>query len=145
MIERLQADLKLALKAGDSVTAGVLRMILSDLKYVEMKKGAAPEEADVVATLQRGVKTRRESIEQFAKGGREDLASKERAEVAVLQRYLPAEMPPAELEAKIAAIVKEIGATSKKDMGRVMKEASARLKGQADGKSIQAVVQKLLP
>jgi uncharacterized protein len=145
MIEKLQSDLNAALKAGDAVTAGTLRMVLSDLKYVEMKKGAAPEAGDVVATIQRGVKTRRESIEQYEKGGRPELAAKEKAEVAVLQRYLPAEMSPAELEAKIAEIVKEVGATSKKDLGRVMKEATARLKGQADGKAIQAAANKLLP
>jgi uncharacterized protein YqeY len=144
-VERLEADRDAALKAGDATTAGTLRMILSDLKYEEMKKGKPLEEADLLVVLQRGVKTRSESVEQYVRGGREDLAAKERAEIDVLRRYLPEPLSAEEVERRVADVIREVGATSKRDIGKVMKEATARLRGQTDGKTIQQAAQKLLP
>ncbi len=145
MIERLQGDLGAALKAGDATAAGTLRMVLSDLKYEELKKGGALADDDVLAVVMRGVKTRRESVVQYAQAKREDLASKERAEIAVLERYLPQALSPEETERRVAEVIRDLSATGKKDMGRVMKESMARLKGQVDGKRVQEIVQKLLP
>ena len=90
--------------------------------------------------LQRAVKTRRDAIEQYEKGGRRDLADKERAEIAIVERYLPAAMTPAEVEAAVGALLAELGIESKKDLGRAMKEFMARHRGRVDGKTVNALI-----
>ncbi|HKN48298.1 MAG TPA: GatB/YqeY domain-containing protein, partial [Candidatus Polarisedimenticolia bacterium] len=97
------------------------------------------KEEDYLTVLQRAVKTRRESIEQYEKGGRRDLAEKEKAEIAVVERYLPAALGPEETVRAVDALLQELGITEKKDLGRAMKEFMARHRGRVDGKSVNAL------
>ncbi|HEX9427339.1 MAG TPA: GatB/YqeY domain-containing protein [Candidatus Polarisedimenticolia bacterium] len=140
MIDRIKADLKEAMRRGDTVALSTLRMLVSQVQYarIELKRELAEE--DYLTLLQRAVKTRRESIEHYDKGGRKDLADKERAEIAVVEKYLPAAMSPEETAAAIDALLRELGITDKKDMGRAMKEFMARHRGRVDGKSVNALI-----
>jgi len=140
MIDRIKADMKDAMRRGDTVALSTLRMLVSQVQYarIELKRELAEE--DYLTLLQRAVKTRRESIEQYDKGGRKDLADKERAEIAVVEKYLPAAMSPEETSAAIDALLGELGITDKKDMGRAMKEFMARHRGRVDGKSVNALI-----
>ncbi len=125
-----------AMKAKEAARLGAIRLILSTLKNkdIELRTGPAPADDDVVVmdVLGKMAKQRRESIEMFEKGNRQELADAEKAELAVIESFLPHQMPDAEAQASIAAIVKEAGATSVKDMGAVMALVKARLTGQLD-------------
>ena len=144
--ERVSQEIKAAMlaKAADRLSA--LRMLKSALGYaqIERKTESLPD-ADVVAIVQKEVKKRRDSVEQFEKGGRAELAAKEKEEIAVLEMFLPKALSPEELEKLVRAAIQELGATSKKDMGPVIKAVQAKAAGSADGKSISALVGKLLP
>ena len=144
--ERVSQEIKAAMlaKAADRLSA--LRMLKSALGYaqIERKTENLPD-ADVVAIVQKEVKKRRDSVEQFEKGGRAELAAKEKEEIAVLEMFLPKALSPEELEKLVRAAIQELGATSKKDMGPVIKAVQAKAAGSADGKSISALVGKLLP
>ncbi len=111
---------------------------------IERKTENLPD-ADVVAIVQKEVKKRRDSIEQFEKGGRAELAAKEKQEITVLESFLPQPFSAEELEKLVRAVIQELGATSKKDMGPVIKAVQAKAAGRADGKTISALVGKLLP
>ena len=143
--ERVSQEIKAAMlaKAADRLSA--LRMLKSALGYaqIERKTESLPD-ADVVAIVQKEVKKRRDSVEQFEKGGRAELAAKEKEEIAVLEIFLPKALSPEELEKLVRAAIQELGATSKKDMGPVIKAVQAKAAGSADGKSISALVGKLL-
>ena len=145
LTERIRTELTEAMKARDAATLSTLRMIQSALKYEQIEKGheLSDEEAQVV--IRRAVKQRQDSIEQYTKGGRQDLADKEAAELAILEKYLPKQMSDAEVEAAVKSVIAEVGATSKKDSGRVMKEVMAKFKGLVDGKKVQEVVGRELP
>jgi hypothetical protein len=145
LLARLEQEVKDAMRARDAVKRDTLRMVLSSIKAVAIDQNCAASDADVVAALLHAQKTRRESIEQFEKGGRADLADAERAELAVLEPYLPAQLGEAEVRAAAAAVVAELGASSKKDLGRVMKALLARHKGALDGKLASRIVGELLP
>jgi uncharacterized protein YqeY len=144
--ERVSQEIKAAMlaKAADRLSA--LRMLKSALGYaqIERKTENLPD-AEVVAIVQKEVKKRRDSVEQFEKGGRAELAAKEKEEIAVLEIFLPKALSPEELEKLVRAAIQELGATSKKDMGPVIKAVQAKAAGSADGKSISALVGKLLP
>lgn len=140
MIDRIKADLKEALRRGDAVTLSTLRLLLSQAQYARIELKRDLTEDDVLTLLQRAVKTRRESIEQYDKGGRKDLADKERAEIAVVERYLPAAMSPDETVKAIDTLLLELGLREKKDLGRAMKEFMARHRGRVDGKSVNALI-----
>jgi len=144
--ERVSQEIKAAMlaKAADRLSA--LRMLKSAMGYaqIERKTENLPD-ADVVAIVQKEVKKRRDSVEQFEKGGRAELAAKEKEEIAVLEMFLPKALSPEELEKLVRAAIQELGATSKKDMGPVIKAVQAKAAGSADGKSISALVGKLLP
>jgi uncharacterized protein YqeY len=144
--ERVSQEIKAAMlaKAADRLSA--LRMLKSALGYaqIERKTENLPD-AEVVAIVQKEVKKRRDSVEQFEKGGRAELAAKEKEEIAVLEMFLPKALSPEELEKLVRAAIQELGATSKKDMGPVIKAVQAKAAGSADGKSISALVGKLLP
>lgn len=127
-------DLTAAMKARDALRTGVLRMAKAALMNKEIDKKAALDDAEAVRVLQGLVKQREDSSEQFDKAGRGELAEKERAEIGVLRAYLPEEVSDAEVAAAVEAAVSESGATSPKDMGRVMKAAMAAL--QSAGKSV---------
>ncbi len=134
-IERIQKDLTEAMKSKDELRLSTLRMMKTALKNKEIEKIRPLEEAESLQVLQTLVKQRRESIEQFTRGGRMDLADKETKEIAIIESYLPAAPNDAELDAAITAAIAETGAHSPKQMGAVIKAAKAKLEGKTvDGK-----------
>lgn len=140
MIERIKSDLTLAMKSGDKITVSALRMLLSAARYASIEEQRDLREDEMAALVQKAIRSRRESIEAFRKGNREDLASREEAEIAVLERYLPSQMEGAELERAVDQILSELGITRKNEMGRAMKEFMARHRGKADGKAVNALM-----
>jgi uncharacterized protein YqeY len=134
--EQFTEAMKASLKAGDAATTSTIRMILAELKKVEIEarpKGIDKvEDGEIVAMLRKMVKSRRESIELYRQGNRQDLVDKEAAEIAVIERFLPAEMDEVALEAAVRAAVAETGAASVKDMGRVMAALKAKHGGALD-------------
>lgn len=148
MLDRLQSELKTAMLARDAPRTQVLRMALAAYKNEAVAKGLGPqgvlEEADALAVFKRLVKQREDSIEQFTKGGSRERAAQEQAEIVILRGFLPAMLEGARLEEAIRTILAETGATSKKDMGTVMKALQARHGGAYDGKAASQIVQSLL-
>lgn len=144
--ERISQEIKAAMLAKDADRLSALRMLKSTLGYaqIERKTENLPD-SDVVAIVQKEVKKRRDSIEQFEKGGRAELAAKEKQEILVLESFLPQPLSPEELEQLVKATIQELGATSKKDMGPVIKAVQAKAAGRADGKTVSGLVGKLLP
>jgi len=144
-LDRIQSDLTQAMKSKDELRLSVLRMIKSALKYKEIEKVRPLEDSESMQVLQTLVKQRRESVEQFTKGGRQDLADKETKEIAILENYLPAAPSDADLDAAIEAAIIETGANSPKAMGAVIKAAKARLEGKTvDGKVLSDRVKERL-
>ena len=145
MYDRLMEDLKAAMKAHDATATGAIRGVIAKAKDVTVNAGKEMTDDAIVQVVAKAVKQREESIAQFAAAGREELAENERAEMAQLKKYLPEQLS----EEAVAALVKEaiaaVGATSKKDMGRVMKDVMARAKGRADGKLVSKLVGAALP
>ncbi|MGE3173388.1 MAG: GatB/YqeY domain-containing protein [Planctomycetota bacterium] len=141
--DRVQADMKVALKAGDKASLEVLRMLLSDMNKKADSQPAPLSEADELAVLQRAVKTRADTVQQATAAGRAEIARKEQAEIEVVQRYLPKQMSAEEVAAKVQALATEIGYAGGKDTGRFMKEWMARHQGVADGKQVQAALRAL--
>jgi uncharacterized protein YqeY len=132
--------------ARQAVRTGTLRMLKAALGYAQIeKKTETLSDADVMAMIQREAKKRRDSIDEFEKAGRTEMAANEKAELEVLSEYLPKALSAEELESLIREVITEVGATSKKDMGAVMKAAQAKVDGRADGKSVSALVSRLLP
>ena len=145
LIERIQKDLTEAMKAKDELRLSVLRMIKSALKNKEIEKIRPLEDAESLQVLQTLVKQRRESVEQFTKGGRLELADKETREIAILEDYLPAAASDADMDAAVEAAIAETGANSPKAMGAVIKAAKARLEGKmVDGKALSDRVRERL-
>lgn len=146
LADQLQQEIKNAMLAKDAERLNALRMLKSAIGYVQIeKKTEALSDADFVAVVQREVKKRRDSAEQFTTGGRPELAVKENAEIAVLEIFLPRQLSAQELEALVRATIQEVGATDKKQMGAVMKAVQAKVAGRADGKTISGIVGRLLP
>jgi len=144
-IERIQKDLTEAMKTKQELRLSVLRMVKTALKNKEVEKMRPLEDAEALQVLQTLVKQRHESVEQFTRGGRNDLADKETREIAIIEGYLPAAPTEAELDQAIEAAVGETGATSPKQMGAVIKAARARLAGKAvDGKMLSDRVRQRL-
>ena len=142
--EQLARDLKDALRAQDRLRLSAVRMLQAAITEKE-KSGQGPlSEDDYLAVVQKQAKQRRDAAEQFRSAGREDLAEREEAELAVLAGYLPAQLTDEEVHRVVHEIVQRTGATSMKDMGRVMGEAMSALSGRADGRRVQAVVRALL-
>ncbi len=134
-LERIQKDLTAAMKGHNELRLSVLRMVKTALKNKEIEKIRALDDNEALQVLQTLVKQRKESVEQFTKGGRKDLADKETKEIAIIEGYLPAAPSDAELNAAIEAAMQETGANSPKQMGQVIKAAKARLEGKTvDGK-----------
>lgn len=142
---KIMTDLKAAMKAKDQAALRGIRAIKSAI-LLEKTSGSGKEisEADEIKMLQKLVKQRKDSLEIYKKEGREELAAKEAEEIEVIQRYLPEQMSEAELEKEVKAIIEETGATSMKDMGKVMGIASKRFAGRAEGKAISAKVKEIL-
>jgi uncharacterized protein YqeY len=145
--EQIMNDLKEAMKQKDQAAMTTLRALKSAIKYAAIEKvGADGElpEIDAIAVVRKQIKQRRDSVDQFTAGGRPDLAATESAEITVLERYLPAALSDAETEALVASVIAELGASSKQDMGRVMKALQDRSAGRADGKLLSQLVAKAL-
>ena len=136
LLERINADLKKAMLARDDVTRDTLRMIKSELLTLD--------DPDELAVLSRAVKSRRDSIKSYLDGGRQDLANREQAEIEVIERYLPKQLDENEARQAIAAIIEELGLSSKKDLGTVMKEVKVRHAGQIDGRLASSIAGQLL-
>jgi uncharacterized protein YqeY len=141
----IESDLKGALKAGEKRRVGTLRLLLSAFQNERIERGRELTEEEEEALVHRAVKQRRESIEQYGKGGREDLAAAEAAELAILEAYLPKGLSEAELETAIAEIIREKGFSTPRDAGLVMKELMALHRGRVDGKRAQEIARRLLP
>ena len=145
LYERIGSDLKTSLKKGDSVRLSTLRMLLAAVKYLEIeKKTTRLEDPDILQIIQRQIKQHRDSIEQFGKGGRQDLVGKEAAELVILESYMPEQMKPDELVKIVEEAIAQAGATSRRDAGKVMKLVMEKAKGRADGKVINQLVMERL-
>ena len=144
LIERLDTDLKQSMKDRDKFKTSVLRMIRSAIKYAEIEKRADLSEDDVLSVLTKEVKQRRESLHEFEKAERNDLVEKTQVELDILEQYLPEQLSEDELRKIIKDVIETIGATSKKDMGKVMGSVIPKVKGRADGKQINQIVQEYL-
>ncbi len=144
---RIPEDLKTAMKAKDTLALNALRALKTALTNAAIEKGGlgtALEESEVLAVVRKQIKQRQDSIEQFEKAGRAELAATEKAEIAVLERYLPAALSAEEIAAIVEQAVAETGATGKADMGKVMKLAQERSAGRADGKTLSQEIMKRL-
>jgi len=142
--DQLNDDVKSAMKGGEKLRTETLRSLKSAIKYAEIEAGRELDDQGVLEVIAKQAKQRRDSIVEFEKGQRVDLIEKEAAELAVLERYLPAQLSGAEIEAKAKAVIAKLGVTDAQGIGQVMKHMVAELKGQADGKLINQVVRKLL-
>lgn len=146
MEQRIQADMVAAMKAKDAVRLASLRAIKAAIMLAKTAEGATGEVTDqeVIKIIQKLVKQRKESAQQYNDAGRAELAENELAEAAVMEVYLPKQLSEAELEAELAKIIAEVGANKPQDMGKVMGVATKKLAGLADGRAISATVKKLL-
>ena len=144
MLARLQNDLKDAMKARDELRTSVLRMLISDLKNEKIKLMRGLQDEEVAAILKRSAKRRDEAAAAFEKGGRADLAEKERKEKTILEAYMPVRMPDEEMERIVAEAVQSLGATSPKDAGRVIGAVMKAHGARADGNAVRAAVNRKL-
>jgi hypothetical protein len=144
LAERLLEDLKTAMKAKDEIAKQTLRMVKSELGKKELELGRDLDEKEQLDVLLAAVKSRRDSIVEYEKAGRQDLADAEKAEIAVVERYLPTQMGEDDARAAIAAIAKELGLTEKKQMGQLMKGVMERHRGQIDGKLASKLASSIL-
>jgi uncharacterized protein YqeY len=145
--ERVDSDLKESMRAKNASKVGVLRMLKSALKYAAIAKSGSDAElsdAEAAQVIRKQAKQRQDSIESFEKGGRAELAAKEKEELSILNAYLPKAMSPDELAALVRQTIAEVGASSKAQMGAVMKTLQARVAGRADGKTLSQEVQRQL-
>ena len=143
--DQVSAEIAAAMKARDATRLSALRMLKAAVMNKSVEKGRDLEDAEVLQVVASLAKQRRDSIEQFAKAGRTDLVEKETGELAVLQSYLPPSATPEEIDAAVAEAIKETGATSVKDMGKVMKAVMPKLAGKnADGKAVNEAVRRTL-
>ncbi|HEY6146181.1 MAG TPA: GatB/YqeY domain-containing protein [Thermoanaerobaculia bacterium] len=142
---RLETDLKSALKNGDKRRVATLRLLLSQLKNERIRLQRDPSDEEIQGALKRAVKQRTEAIEQYGRGGREDLVTAETEERAILETYLPKSLSDEELEKVIRAIADEKGLRSSRDVGALMKELMARHREQVDGRKAQEIARRILP
>ncbi len=145
---RIDQDIKAAMMAREAAKLGVLRMLKTSLMNAAIEKGGAGstlDDTEALAIVRKEVKKRQDSVEAFDKGGRPEMAAAEKAEIDILNSYLPQQLSPAEVEALVKAAIAEAGATSKKDMGAVMKLVNAKSAGRVDGRTLSGEVQKQLP
>ncbi|RMI15313.1 MAG: GatB/YqeY domain-containing protein [Calditrichaeota bacterium] len=142
--QQLMEDMKAALKAGDRIRLETIRGLRAQLKNAQIEKGESLTEDDVIRVLMNAAKKRKEAIEQYRSLGKEDRAAEEEQELRIIQSYLPEQMSEEELARLIEDVVREVGATSIKDMGKVMGVIMPRVKGKADGKVVQQMVRTKL-
>jgi uncharacterized protein YqeY len=144
LYERLDQAFKQAIKNQQPVAASTLRLLKSAIRYREVDVRRSLTEAELQATINTQVKQRREAIAEYTKAGRPELAKQEEEELSVLLSFLPPQLSPEEMAAEVAAVIAELGATGPNDLGKVMKNAMARLAGRADGKLIREIAQQRL-
>lgn len=142
--EKLMEDLKNSMKEKNVLRKNVIQMVRAAILQIEKDKGIEVDDNKILEIIAKEVKTRNDSLADFEKGGREDLVKQAKEEISILSEYLPKQLTREELKEKITKIVDELGATSMKDMGMVMKEAKAQIGTAADGRSINEVVKELL-
>jgi uncharacterized protein len=145
--EKISTDLKLAMKEGNTVKRDTLRMLDSMIKNVEIekkKRGVGLRDEEVIEVITRAIKQRKDSAEQYRSGGRIDLVDKEEAEVGILMGYMPEQMGEEDARKEIRTIIEAMGSVSKADMGRVMGQAMAKLKGRVDGQTVKKIVDEEL-
>lgn len=142
--EKLLEDLKNSMKEKNIVRKNVIQMVRAAILQIEKDKGIEVDDNKILEIIAKEVKTRNDSLEDFEKGGREDLVKQAKEEIKILSEYLPKQLTREELREKLEVIVKEVGATTIKDMGKVMKVAKEQIGTAADGRSINEVVKELL-
>ena len=142
--QKLSDDLKQALRQGDKVRRSVIRLVMAAINNAEIARQAALNDADIYGVIAKEIRQRKESIEAFKLGKRQDLVAQEEAELAILQEYLPQQMTREEIIAEARRVIDEVGAQGAKDKGKVMPKLIAQLKGRADGREINEVVTELL-
>lgn len=142
--QRLIEDMKAAMKAGEKERLGTIRLINADIKRKEVDERIEVDDAQVLAILEKMMKQRKDSVSQYEGAGREDLAAIERAEMAIIEAYLPAKLGEAEVVAIIDAVIAEVGATGPADMGKVMGAAKLKLAGQADMGEVSKLIKQRL-
>lgn len=142
--ERLTADLKEAMRAGDTVKRDVIRYLRAGLKNAQIERGQPLGESDELAVLQQQIKQRQDAIEQFQAGGRADLVERESGQLAVLRGYLPAELTPDELDDLVGTVLAETGAAGPRDLGRVMPLLIERAAGRADNRTLSEAARRRL-
>ena len=145
MQSRIEDDLKAAMKSGDKPRVATLRLVLAALKNEKIQAQRELTGEEFEAVLRRAVKQRRDSIEQYARGGRQDLVDSETRELAIIEEYLPKGMTDAEVEAALREIIQARGFSSSRDVGLAMKELMAAHRGRVDGKKAQEIARRLLP
>jgi uncharacterized protein YqeY len=144
LLQKLDDDLKSAMKTSDKLKVSTIRMVKASLKNREIERRGDLSEDDIVSILASLSKQRKESIEQFANAGRDDLANQEKKELEILQEYMPKQLNPEELDEIISESIRETAAEGIKDMGKVMRMVMSRVKGSADGKTVNQRVRYLL-
>ncbi len=142
--EKLENDLKQAMRSGDAVKRSVLRLVLSAIHYAEINRQVTLSDSDVLGVIAKEARQREESIAAFKQGNRQDLVDKETAELAVLKDYLPKQATREEIVNEARRVIQEVGARGLNDKGKVMPKVMAQLKGKADGREINTVVTELL-
>ena len=141
---KLAEDLKQALKGGDKVRRSVVRLVMAAVKNAEIARQATLDDTDILGIIAKEARQRRESIEAFKQGNRQDLVAQEEAELAIIQQYLPQQMSREEIIVEARRVIEEVGALGAGDKGKVMPKLIAQLKGRADGREINTVVTELL-
>jgi len=145
LLDMLNQDLRIAMKSGNDVAKRTLRGVKAAITRVEKDRPDHPlTDEDVIAILRKQAKQRQDSIEAYARGGREDLVAAERAELSVIEKYLPKQMDEEEIRSIATTVMTEVGASGPGDMGKVMGKLMARLKGKADGRLVNRIVRDML-
>jgi hypothetical protein len=142
--KKIENDFKTAFKSGDEVSKRTLRMVLASIKLVEVEKGSALTDEEVLSILQKEIKSLRESITDAEKAGRDDLIAEAEPEIQILEQYTPQQLDEDEITELAKQAIEEIGATSQQEMGKVMKVLMPRIQGRADGSKVSASVRTLL-
>ncbi|HIE17496.1 MAG TPA: GatB/YqeY domain-containing protein [Dehalococcoidia bacterium] len=144
LAQRIRSDLEQAIRKEDKLRCSVLRMLLASIRNAEIAQQKSLEDSGILAVLEKEAKLRRESIEAFAKGNRPDLVANEKAELAILEEYMPEQMSREEIIAAARKVIEELGATGLKDKGKVMSQLMPQLRGRAQGREVSDIVSELL-
>ena len=144
LLDKINTDLKAAMRAKEELRLLVLRTLLSSINYAEIAKQKKLDDGGIIEVIGKEIKQRRESIEAFDKGNRPDLSAKEKAELAILQEYMPAQMSREEITAIVEKVIAEVGPKGPGDKGKVMQKLMPQVKGKADGNEVNSIVTDLL-